>query len=109
MSFQVYPYIVDWDEFSRRWRQAKKPTRSSPHWFCQATEDLETWVERYAPKHWISSWNAAVDAGFFYDNARVELKPELRKKMDKFLRPFLNHRARFSCTEQMGGFLRREE
>lgn len=50
---------------------------------------LETWVERYAPKHWISSWNAAVDAGFFYDNARVELKPELRKKMDKFLRPFL--------------------
>jgi len=89
MSFQVYPYIVDWEEFSRRWRQGKKPTRGSPHWFCQATEDLETWVVRYAPKHWISSWNAAVDAGLFYDNARVVLKPELRKKMDKLLRPFL--------------------
>jgi hypothetical protein len=90
MSIQVSAYLVDWDEIVERYRRRKE----SPRWFFESIEDREEWVEQYRPDGWIESWNAAVDAGLFYDNAREELSRTARKPFDKFLRNFLASREK---------------
>jgi hypothetical protein len=104
MSCRVYAYLVDWDELQERWKRGKKPAPGASHWFYQAVEDKEPWVKQHSPRHWIDSWNAAVDAGFFYDNARVDLKPALRKQIDKYWRPFIatNEKYRRPLRELTG-------
>jgi hypothetical protein len=97
MSCSVYAYLVDWDELTKHWKSAGKTPRDKMHWFQQAAEDQESWLTQYWPKKWINSWNATVDAGLFYDDAREDLKPAVRTQIDKYWRPFIGtssaHRA----------------
>src|SRR5688500_13018457 len=85
MGIQVSAYLVDWNELVKNWQRAKRP----PLWFFEAVENNEPWIVEYRPLAWIDSWNAAVDAGLFYDDAREDLSAASRGAFDKFLRTFL--------------------
>jgi hypothetical protein len=104
MSFSVRAYIVDWNELQERWKRGKKPAPHTSHWFYQAVEDKERWVKQHQPKPWIDSANAMTDAAMFYDDARSDLKPAVRKQIDKYLRPFiaLNEKDRRHLRELAG-------